>query len=106
FATDGKRRRPDVDGPSAHQGVVRLSRPLHGVRLLPLRPLPRRRLEKHADGPVPPPARQAGAGPPGRHGQRRPAQYLLGEVDVFKVEPDYELYGHLNINYLKLDKLP
>jgi hypothetical protein len=33
-------------------------------------------------------------------------KYLLGEVDVFKVEPDYELYGHLNINYLKLDKLP
>jgi hypothetical protein len=33
-------------------------------------------------------------------------KYLVGEVDVFKVEPDYELYGHLNINYLKLDKLP
>jgi hypothetical protein len=33
-------------------------------------------------------------------------KYLLGEVDVFKVEPNYELYGHLNINYLKLDKLP
>jgi hypothetical protein len=36
-------------------------------------------------------------------GQRK---YLLGEVDVFKVMPDYELYGHMNINYLKLDKLP
>ncbi len=36
-------------------------------------------------------------------GQRK---YVLGEVDVFKVMPDYELYGHLNINYLKLDKLP
>jgi hypothetical protein len=36
-------------------------------------------------------------------GQRK---YLLGEVDVFKVEPGYELYGHMNINYLKLDKLP
>jgi hypothetical protein len=36
----------------------------------------------------------------GRH------KYVLGEVDVFKVEPDYELYGHMNINYLKLDKLP
>ena len=36
-------------------------------------------------------------------GQRK---YVLGEVDVFRVEPDYELYGHLNINYLKLDKLP
>jgi hypothetical protein len=30
----------------------------------------------------------------------------LGEVDVFKVEPDYELYGHMNINYLRLDSLP
>jgi hypothetical protein len=33
-------------------------------------------------------------------------KYLPGEVDVFRVEPDYELYGHMNINYLKLDKLP
>src|SRR5262249_12867519 len=33
-------------------------------------------------------------------------KYVLGEVDVFKVKPDYELYGHMNINYLKLDKLP
>jgi hypothetical protein len=33
-------------------------------------------------------------------------KYVLGEVDVFKVMPDYELYGHMNINYLKLDKLP
>jgi len=31
---------------------------------------------------------------------------VLGEVDVFKVEPHYELYGHLNVNYLKLDRLP
>src|SRR5207248_9455727 len=36
-------------------------------------------------------------------GQRK---YVLGEVDVFKVMPDYELYGHMNINYLKLDRLP
>ena len=36
-------------------------------------------------------------------GQRK---QLLGEVDVFKVEPGYELYGHMNINYLKLDSLP
>jgi hypothetical protein len=35
-----------------------------------------------------------------------PHKYLLGEVDVFKVMPSYELYGHMNINYLKLDKLP
>jgi hypothetical protein len=36
-------------------------------------------------------------------GQRK---YVLGEVDVFKVMPDYELYGHMNINYLKLDRIP
>lgn len=33
-------------------------------------------------------------------------KYVLGEVDVFRVEPQHELYGHMNINYLKLDKLP
>ena len=31
---------------------------------------------------------------------------VLGEVDVFRVEPDYELYAHMNINYLRLEKLP
>lgn len=31
---------------------------------------------------------------------------ILGEVDVFKVEPDYELYAHMNINYLKLKRTP
>lgn len=36
-------------------------------------------------------------------GQRK---YVLGEVDVFKVMPDYELYGHMNINYLRLDTIP
>jgi hypothetical protein len=30
----------------------------------------------------------------------------VGEVDVFKVEPEYELYGHMNVNYLKLDRVP
>jgi hypothetical protein len=33
-------------------------------------------------------------------------KYLLGEVDVFQVLPTHELYGHMNINYLKLDRLP
>jgi hypothetical protein len=36
-------------------------------------------------------------------GQRK---QLLGEVDVFQVQPDYELYAHMNVNYLKLDKIP
>ncbi|MDP7016736.1 MAG: hypothetical protein QGG36_13120, partial [Pirellulaceae bacterium] len=33
-------------------------------------------------------------------------KYALGEVDVFKIEPDHELYGHMNVNYLRLDKAP
>lgn len=33
-------------------------------------------------------------------------KFVLGEVDVFKVQPDHELYGHMNVNYLKLDALP
>lgn len=36
-------------------------------------------------------------------GQRKQA---LGEVDVFKVRPEYELYGHMNVNYVKLARLP
>lgn len=33
-------------------------------------------------------------------------KYVVGEVDVFKVEPNYELYGHMNMNYLRLDRIP
>ena len=33
-------------------------------------------------------------------------KYVLGEVDVFKIDPTHELYAHMNINYLKLDKVP
>jgi hypothetical protein len=33
-------------------------------------------------------------------------KYVLGEVDIFQVNPDYELYGPMNVNYLKLDHLP
>jgi hypothetical protein len=33
-------------------------------------------------------------------------KHVLGETDVFKVEPSYELYGHMNINYLRLDRVP
>lgn len=36
-------------------------------------------------------------------GQRK---YVLGEVDVFKLNATHELYGHMNVNYLKLDRLP
>ena len=30
----------------------------------------------------------------------------LGEVDVFKIEPDHELYAHMNVNYLRLEEVP
>lgn len=33
-------------------------------------------------------------------------KYVIAEADLFKLEPDYEIYGPMNINYLKLDKLP
>lgn len=33
-------------------------------------------------------------------------KYIVGEVDVFKVEPDHELYAHMNVNYLRLNKAP
>lgn len=33
-------------------------------------------------------------------------KYMLGEADLFKLEPDFEVYGHMNINYLRLDELP
>ena len=31
---------------------------------------------------------------------------LLGEVDVFQFDQTHELYAHMNINYIKLDRLP
>jgi hypothetical protein len=36
------------------------------------------------------------------------AKYVLGEVDVFKLDHTHELYGHMNINYIRLepDRLP
>jgi hypothetical protein len=33
-------------------------------------------------------------------------KYVLGEVDVFKLDHTHELYGHMNINYVRLDNLP
>jgi hypothetical protein len=33
-------------------------------------------------------------------------KYAPGEVDVFKIDHTHELYGHMNINYLRLDRLP
>lgn len=33
-------------------------------------------------------------------------KYLPGEVDVFKIDHTHEVYGHMNINYLRLPKMP
>lgn len=33
-------------------------------------------------------------------------KYVLGEVDVFKIQPDHELYGHMNVNYVRLNEIP
>ena len=99
--------RPGLDGPPADQGVE-----------LDPRHLPRRRLL---------PRRLSGSGPPGRpcpptsrtSGSASACstcsttwptgaskKYVLGEVDVFKIDHTHELYGHMNINYLRLDRVP
>ena len=33
-------------------------------------------------------------------------KHVLGEVDTFRMEPDFETYGHMNVNYLRLTQLP
>ena len=33
-------------------------------------------------------------------------KYVIGEVDVFKLDPTHELYAHMNINYVRLEELP
>ena len=33
-------------------------------------------------------------------------KYVIAEADLFRIEPNYELYGHLNVNYLQLKELP
>jgi hypothetical protein len=30
----------------------------------------------------------------------------LGEVDIFSARPEFELYGHMNVNYVEIDELP
>jgi hypothetical protein len=37
---------------------------------------------------------------------RGPRKQVIGEVDVFELEPSCEFYGHANVNYLKLGALP
>lgn len=31
---------------------------------------------------------------------------VIGEADLFTIEPENEMYAHLNVNYLQLEKLP
>jgi hypothetical protein len=31
---------------------------------------------------------------------------MLGEVDVFQIDSTHELYSHMNVNYVRLEKLP
>lgn len=33
-------------------------------------------------------------------------KYILGEADLFGIEPEMETYAHFNINYLRLDRVP
>jgi hypothetical protein len=33
-------------------------------------------------------------------------KYALAEADLFRMEPDYETYAHMNINYVQLERLP
>tara|TARA_R110002020_G_scaffold312101_3_gene527591 strand:+ start:17573 stop:19702 length:2130 start_codon:yes stop_codon:yes gene_type:complete len=33
-------------------------------------------------------------------------KYVIGEADLFKLEPGYELYANMNINYLQMEELP
>ncbi len=33
-------------------------------------------------------------------------KHMIGEVDVFQISSEDELYGHMNINYLRMPKLP
>lgn len=33
-------------------------------------------------------------------------KYVPGEVDVFKIDHTHELYAHMNVNYIELERLP
>jgi hypothetical protein len=33
-------------------------------------------------------------------------KHVIAEADLFSVEPENEMYAHLNVNYLQLDSLP
>ena len=33
-------------------------------------------------------------------------KHIISECDIFSIEPENEMYAHLNVNYLRLDKIP
>jgi len=33
-------------------------------------------------------------------------RFLIGELDVFQIDHTHELYGHMNVNYLRMGKVP
>ena len=33
-------------------------------------------------------------------------KYVLGEVDVFKIDHTHELWAHMNVNYMRMDRVP
>jgi len=33
-------------------------------------------------------------------------KHIISECDIFSIEPENEMYAHLNVNYLRMDKLP
>ncbi|MCC6365442.1 MAG: hypothetical protein IT165_18165 [Bryobacterales bacterium] len=35
-----------------------------------------------------------------------PHKIMLGEVDVFQIDSTHELYGHMNVNYVRIPNLP
>ena len=71
------------------------------------RPLAGRRLEGDAGRPVRRPAgRRACSTCSTTWPTGASKKYVPGEVDVFKIDHTHELYGHMNVNYLRLDRLP
>lgn len=33
-------------------------------------------------------------------------KYVIAEADLFKIEPEYELYGSMSVNYMQMEELP
>ncbi|WP_414660819.1 CehA/McbA family metallohydrolase domain-containing protein [Horticoccus sp. 23ND18S-11] len=33
-------------------------------------------------------------------------KHVLAEADLFRMEPDYETYAHMNVNYVRLERVP